>query len=220
MLEAAVFDMDGLLIDSEPLWRRAEQRIFADLGVPLTEEMCLETTGVRLNEVVRLWHSRFPWEGRALDDVAADIIATMIDLVRTEGAPMEGVEHVLELFEARGLRLALASSSPVALIDAVLDCLGIRARFEVIRSAEPEPYGKPHPGVFLSAAGDLDVEATRCLVLEDSFTGVIAGLAARMKVVAVPAPEERDQPRFDIAHARLESLLELDGSLLDRLSAL
>ncbi len=220
MLEAAIFDMDGLLIDSEPLWRRAEQRIFGGLGVCLTDEMCMETMGVRVDDVVRHWYGLYPWKGPSAEEVAAEIVTAMVELVESEGVAMEGVEQALDMVSHRGLRLSLASSSSMRLIDAVVDCLGIRARFEVIRSAEPEPHGKPHPGVFLTAARDLDVEAPRCLVLEDSFNGVIAGLAARMKVVAVPAPEDRDHPRFDIAHARLQSLLELDEACLERLSQL
>ena len=218
MLEAAIFDMDGLLIDSEPLWRRAEQRIFAGLGVRLTDAMCMETMGVRVDDVVRHWYGLYPWQGPSTDEVAAEIVTAMVELVESEGVAMEGVAQVLDLLAGNGLRLSLASSSSMRLIDAVVDHLGIRQRFEVIRSAELEPYGKPHPGVFLTTAEQLGVDAPRCLVLEDSFNGVIAGLAARMKVVAVPAPEDQSQPRFDIAHARLQSLLELDEACLKRLA--
>lgn len=218
MLEAVIFDMDGLLIDSEPLWRRAEQRIFADLGVHLTDEMCMQTMGVRVDEVVQHWYGLYPWGGPAPERVTAEVVTAVVELVEAEGSPMGGVDAVLDLLSARRLRLAMASSSPTPLIDAVVDRLDIRRRFEVLHSAESEPYGKPHPGVFLTAAQRLGVDPTRCLVLEDSFAGVIAGLAARMKVVAIPAPGDCDQPRFDIAHAKLRSLRDLDEACLERLS--
>lgn len=220
MLEAAILDMDGLLIDSEPLWRRAEQGIFEGLGVHLTDAMCMETMGVRVDDVVRHWYGLYPWEGPTTDEVASQIVTAVVELVQSVGVAMEGVEPALDRLAGNGLRLSLASSSSMRLIDAVVDCLGIRQRFEVIQSAEREPYGKPHPGVFLTTAEQLGVEPTRCLVLEDSFNGVIAGLAARMKVIAVPAPEDRDQPRFGIAHAKLGSLLELDEACLERLAQL
>lgn len=87
----------------------------------------------------------------------------------------------------------------------------------MVQSAESEPYGKPHPGVFITTAGKLGVEPTDCLVFEDSFAGLIAGKAARMKVVAVPAAEEYDQGRFDIADLKLGSLLQFDEDCLGRL---
>ncbi|MFH1568571.1 MAG: hexitol phosphatase HxpB [Gemmatimonadota bacterium] len=218
MLQAAIFDMDGLLIDSEPLWRRAEQRIFAPLGVALTDAMCMQTMGLRVDEVVRHWHRLHPWAEPSREEVAHRIVDAVVELVEREGAPLDGVGPTLDLCARRGLRLALASSSSRRLIDAVIGRLGLAGRFEVIHSAESEPYGKPHPGVFLTAARCLGVDPTACLVLEDSFAGVIAGLAARMKVVAVPAPADFAQARFDVAHAKLRSLRDLDEARLERLA--
>lgn len=217
MLEAVIFDMDGLLVDSEPLWRRAEQGIFPRVGIELNDEMCMQTMGLRVDEVVRYWHERQPWEGYDFGQLAEEIVAAVVDLVQEEAGPMEGVEQVLRFFEARGFKIALASSSSNRLIDAVLDKFGIRERFDVVQSAESEPYGKPHPGVFITTADKLNVEPTNCLVFEDSFAGLIAGKAARMKVVAVPAESDFDQSRFDIADLKLRSLLQFDGNCLARL---
>ena len=217
MLEAVIFAMDGLLVDSEPLWRRAEQRIFPRVGIELTDAMCMQTMGLRVDEVVRYWHERQPWEGYDFEQLAEEIVAAVVDLVQKEAGPMEGVEQVLRFFEERKFQIALASSSSTRLIDAVIDKFGIRERFGVVQSAESEPYGKPHPGVFITTAGKLGVEPTDCLVFEDSFAGLIAGKAARMKVVAVPAAEEYDQGRFDIADLKLGSLLQFDEDCLGRL---
>ncbi len=217
MLEAVIFDMDGLLVDSEPLWRRAEQRIFPRVGIELTDEMCMQTMGLRVDEVVRYWHERQPWEGYDFEQLAEEIVAAVVDLVQKEAGPMEGVEQVLRFFEERDFKIALASSSSTRLIDAVIDKFGIRERFAVVQSAESEPYGKPHPGVFITTAGKLDVESTNCLVFEDSFAGLIAGKAARMKVVAVPAENDFGQGRFDIADLKLGSLLQFDEGCLARL---
>lgn len=219
MLAAAVFDMDGLLVDSEPLWRRAERSIFPRLGIELTDEMCMQTMGTRVNEVVLHWYRQKPWEGPACPEVAEEIVAAVIALVRSEGRPMDGVREVLDLCRQRGLRTALASSSDMCLIDAVLERFGIRDCFDVVHSAEHEPYGKPHPGVFLTTAERLGVEPPCCLVFEDSFAGLIAAKAARMPVVAVPSPHDFDQPRFGIADLKLRSLREFDAACLDRLLA-
>ncbi|MEW6753666.1 MAG: hexitol phosphatase HxpB [Candidatus Latescibacterota bacterium] len=219
MLAAAIFDMDGLLVDSEPLWRRAEQAIFPRLGIALTDEMCMQTMGTRVDEVVRHWYQQHPWEGPSCQQVAAEIVAAVVALVQAEGRPMEGVAQVLDLCRQRGLRTGVASSSDMCLIDAVLDRCGIRSCFEVVHSAEHEPYGKPHPGVFLTTAERLGVTPTACLVFEDSFAGLIAAKAARMAVVAVPAPQDYEQTRFDIADLKLRSLAEFDAACLDRFMA-
>jgi sugar-phosphatase len=208
MLEAAIFDMDGLLVDSEPLWRRAEQQVFPRVGLHLTDEMCSQTTGVRLDEVVRLWYGRQPWSGPTVDEIEAQITATVCDLVAAEARPMEGVAEILAFFRQRGYHIALASSSSSRLIQVVVDRFGLGSYFDLLQSAEAEPYGKPHPGVFLAAARGLGVEPTRCLVFEDSFTGLIAAKAARMKAVVIPAPHDFGQSRFDIADLKLRSLLD------------
>ncbi len=214
MLRAAIFDMDGLLVDSEPLWRRAEQQVFPTVGIELTDAMCMQTMGTRLDEVVRYWYGLHPWTGPSQEEVAAQVMARVIDLVATEGEALPGVAAALERCARAGLAVALASSSPMRLIDAVVDRLGIRACFTCLQSAEHEPYGKPHPGVFLTTAARLGVDPTACLVLEDSLAGVLAGKAARMRVVAVPAREQYDDPRFAIADLRLPSLRALDDDAL------
>jgi sugar-phosphatase len=95
----------------------------------------------------------------------------------------------------------------------------LRRRFELVHSAQDEPYGKPHPGVFLSAASRLGAEPSRCLVWEDAPAGVLAAKAARMACVAVPDPAERAEPAMGLADAVLASLAEADDALLERLGA-
>ena len=206
MLKAAIFDMDGLLVDSEPLWRQAEQLVFPKVGIKLTDAMCMQTMGTRVDEVVRHWFGIRPWTGPSLEEVAEEIVNTVIALVAREGRPMDGVDYILEFFATRNFRLALASSSSMLLIDAVIDKLGIRSCFDELLSAEHEPYGKPHPGVFMAAAEKLSIPAPACLVFEDSFAGLIAGLAARMKVVIVPADHAFEDRRFAAAHLKVHSL--------------
>lgn len=209
MLRAAIFDMDGLLIDSEPLWQEAEVEVFGALGVPITREACVETRGLRLDEVVSLWMRRHPWEGPGEREVHGRILETMAALIRTRGEALPGAIEAVEEMRRRTPRIGLATSSPGMLIDAVLGTLGIRGEFDVIHSAEGEPYGKPHPAVFLSAARLLEVAPTDCVAFEDSLAGVVSAKAARMACVAVPEPAQADDPRFSLADRVLASLLEL-----------
>lgn len=226
---AAIFDMDGLLVDSEPVWREVEMAVFARHGVALDAEMCLETKGMFLRDVARHWYARYPWAGPGPDEVAAEIVDAMDTRLAREAVLKAGAAHALGLCARRGMRLAVASSSPRRLVDAALGRLGIRGRFAVIHSAEDEPAGKPDPGIFLTTARLLGVDPARCVVFEDAPAGVAAAKAARMTCVAVP---ERDVtgvgvPGLDMpgkapapatADAVLGSLAELDEDVLARLA--
>jgi sugar-phosphatase len=201
--------MDGLIVDSEPRWRRSEVEVFGEVGLALTEAMCEATTGLRIDEVALHWFRRAPWEGPSPHALAERIVDRMIEGADTAMQP--GVERALETCAQAGLRLAVASSSPLRLIDATLSRLGLYERFELVVSAEHQRYGKPHPAVFLDTAERLGVAPTECLVLEDSLNGVLAAKAARTTCIAVPSPSDRADPRFVIADRVLESLEELDA---------
>ena len=203
-LEAAIFDMDGLLIDSEPLWQQAEKRVFG-------------TIGLRVDEVALYWFDRHPWEGPSPREVAGQILNAVVALVREEGEAKPGATSSIEAARRAGLKLALATSSGSRLIEAVLDRLELRDAFEVHRSAEDEPYGKPHPAVFLSAADALGADPRRCVAFEDSLRGVIAAKAAQMLCVAVPETSLEDRTPFAIADLVLESLEEVEEETFSNL---
>lgn len=211
--------MDGLLIDSEPLWRLAEIDCFKKVGLTLTEDDCRQTMGWRLNEVVDHWYSRKPWSEVSPDDVEEDILNSVIDHIHSEGKPMPGVQHALDLFEDEGFAMALASSSAMLLIEAVLEKLQLEKRFKVVRSAQLEAFGKPHPQVFIATAEELQVAPENCIVLEDSFYGVIAGKAAKMKVIAIPDRNDRNLPGFGAADLIVNSLEELNVQTIRQIFA-
>lgn len=208
MIAGVLFDMDGILIDSEPFWRQAEMELFATVGLQLSEEDCRQTTGLRIEEVVAHWYALQPWNGVSQADLSLQILQRVVGLVREQGRPLAGVCEALQACRQAGLPLGLASSSNYCLIEATLERLGLRDWFSVIHSAEEEHWGKPHPAVYLRAAEKLGVSPLRCLAVEDSLNGVISAKAARMQVVAVPSPEQSDDPRFCLADARLPTLLE------------
>jgi mannitol-1-/sugar-/sorbitol-6-/2-deoxyglucose-6-phosphatase len=227
VLRAAIFDLDGLLVDSEPLWRRAEIERFAEVGLHLDDAACAETTGLRIDEVVALRHRQQPWQAPSVAEVTERIVARMAVLLREEASAMPGAARAVELCREAGLRLAVASSSPERLIEAALARLGLRGRFELVLSAEHEPYGKPHPAVFLRTAERLGVAPGACLVFEDSLHGLVAAKAARMTCVAVPELHRPDatgakahDPRFALADRVLGSLEALDAGMLAQLAQL
>ena len=217
MVKAAIFDMDGLLIDSEPLWRRVEVEVFNGVGWSITEEQCKQTMGLRLDEVIAYWKQVFP--AIEVDEAALNnaVLDAMEVGIRKEGKALPGVYQTLELCKQNNLKLALASSSPMRLILATLKALEIEDYFSVVKSAEHESFGKPHPAVFISAIQKLEVSPENAVIFEDSFHGVVAGLAAKAKVVAVPDQEEFQQERFKAATVLLSSLEQFNNGILNQL---
>ena len=205
-IDAVIYDMDGVLIDSEPLWHIAEKNAFAVIGIELTTDMCLETTGLRVDELVGHWYARMPWENYAHGELEQAVIENVVDLVKERGEAKAGVRHSIDYFRGLGKRIALASSSPYKIIEAATEKLGIRDEFETIYSAQDEEYGKPHPGVYITTARKLGVSPVRCLAIEDSLNGVIAAKAARMSCIAIPESELINDARFSIADEILASL--------------
>ena len=207
-MKAAIFDMDGLLIDSEPLWKAAEIEVFGALGVPLTKELCQQTTGVRLDGVVRHWFARYPWRGPSHAEVEARVLEAVGRRIVEEGSLMPGVEATIEALLAARYELAVASSSPLGLMQAALEQLGIIDVFSVLNSAEEEQAGKPDPAVYLTTLSRLEIGAQDCIAFEDSVLGVQAAKAAGIAVVAVPDPAEAANPGFAEADLVLGSLAE------------
>jgi sugar-phosphatase len=216
-LRAAIYDLDGLLIDSEPCWERAEMEVLGSVGVPLTPERCHETTGLRLGDAVAYWAARDPWTTVSHEEVVRRILERVLSLL-AERAPLKpGVRESLAVVRRAGLRVALASSSPLPLIEGALERVGLRSEFELVVSAESERFGKPHPGVYLTTAAQLGVAAGSCVALEDSVNGVLAATSAGMRCIAVPERWPVLDPRFSRANAVIRSLAEVGEDLLQML---
>ena len=200
--------MDGLLIDSEPLWQEAEIAVFESVGVMLTREHCRETTGLRLDKVVRYWHERFPWRGASLEAVEEKILTVVGQLVLERGKPMPGVKEAVGLLRAANYELAVASSSPMDLIVAALEKFGLTEYFSVLHSADAEKEGKPHPAVYVATISRLGVSPNDCIAFEDSVVGVRAAKAAGAHVIAVPDATNARDPGFAEADVVLSSLTD------------
>ena len=220
MLDTVIFDMDGLLINSEHLWYEAMDEVFHTMGFTITPELAARTTGLRTVEVVAYWQRYFGWQHRSIEDVSNDIIDTVIHKILTSATTMPGTLHILDSFKGRGVKMGLASSSPGRLIHPALQHFGLASYFSVVHSAENEAYGKPHPAVYLSCALKLKSAPYGCLAFEDSVNGMIAAKAARMRVVAVPEPHHQSNPRYVLADLQLPSLAHFTEAHWQQLKAL
>ncbi|MEI6700408.1 MAG: hexitol phosphatase HxpB [Actinomycetota bacterium] len=218
-LKAAIFDMDGLLVDTERLWHQAEMEILGELGVEFNRAVTRSSKGMRVDEVVAMHHGDSPWPEPSLEVVIEQILQRVADLAESVGNLLPGVLSTFEILDQAGLPKVLASSTPYRLIERILKHFDLVDRFETISSAQDEPYGKPHPGVFLSAARSISIEPTACVVFEDAPAGVLAAKAARMLCIAVPEPDEREHPMIRIADVVLPTLEDFSLELLQTLDA-
>lgn len=207
-----ILDLDGILVDSEPLWNEAGIMVFDHLGVHMTQQQVSETMGMWIGDSVAYWYDQTPWDGPSIDEVTAEWVRTVTHLVETRATPMPGILDVIEMARGMDWPVAVASSSPRPYVQAVVDLF--RVRLDAVCSAEGEEYGKPHPAVFLTAARAIDVPPQGCVVVEDSTNGVIAAKAARMRCIAMPDPRLKGRREFCIADAVVGSLTEVTLEML------
>jgi sugar-phosphatase len=205
--DAVLFDMDGVLVDSEPLWKIAMEEVFNGLGSKLSKTDFQKTVGMRIDQVIAFWKNIEGWKDQ-IQDIEFQIIDRMIQLINENGQPLPGVEDtVVHLNKIK--TVGLASSSPKKLIDSVLLKTQLHSYFHGVFSAETEPFGKPHPAVYLTAASTLGVQPNRCLVIEDSLNGIISAKAANMTVICIPEKTHIKNPKLILADFHFDSMREL-----------
>ncbi len=205
-LTSVIFDIDGLLIDSEPLWNEAASEVFAAYGVSFTDEQYRSTTGLRTREFVQWWLAWFKIDPSEQIRAEKKIVSLVLEKIEQKGRVMQGVPYIFDFFLKKGFKIGLATSSPPELIELVVGMIGIQNILSAASSAELLDYGKPHPQVYLNCASELNSHPTECLCFEDSFNGLIAAKAARMKCVVVPAAGELKEEKWGAADLRLSSL--------------
>ena len=208
-IKALIFDMDGVIIDSEPLWRRAMVKAFGENGLKITEDECRKTTGKRLIEVIYYWLEQRQLPRNLAAKIEADTEKELIRLIHAEGEGMPGFFEVLLAAKTGGLKIGLATSSSQNIMQAVLQKLEIKSDFNAVLSAQNLPFAKPHPQVFMDCANLLQVPVGECMVIEDSVNGVIAGKAAQMVVVAVPEADHLKMPAFGVADYLCQHLTDV-----------
>jgi HAD superfamily hydrolase (TIGR01509 family) len=187
-IAAVIFDMDGVLADSEPLHQHVIRVMLAELGVDWDIARGDPTVGLRSIDGFEIICARHPLshDARQLDTLYT---SRVLPVLRERVVPLPGVPEVPRALAARGVRLAVGSSSNPEVIETTLTALGVRSLFEAVVSGAEVPRGKPAPDVFLEAAKRLGVAPEACVVVEDSERGVRAARAAGMRCVAIPCGE-------------------------------
>ncbi|NVK63234.1 MAG: hexitol phosphatase HxpB [Flavobacteriales bacterium] len=183
-MKAVIFDMDGVIVDSENLWKQAEYEVFTSLGVEVTEEHSEITKSMTTSDVTKFWYDKSPWKDKDLDTVEQSVISKVIELIESEECQISGVKDFIEKLKADNYKIGLATNSPSRIIPTVLRKLDIAHLFDTISSAEFEEKGKPDPAIYLKTAKKLNINPKDCIVIEDSYTGMLAAKNAGMTVVA------------------------------------
>ncbi len=208
MIEAIIFDLDGLLVDSEPCWDAARRALAAEAGVfdwnSDDHRACMGvSTRAWAEYMIRRLRLDLTWQ-----ETAAAIVGRMQATYRRAIPYLPGAVEAVTLAAAH-FPTGLASGSERSLIDIVVADAALRGKFRAVVCTDTMPRGKPAPDVYLEAARLLGVRPERCACLEDSGNGILAGAAAGMKVIAVPDPRFPPQPAaLAQAHVVLRSLTE------------
>ena len=205
-LTTVIFDMDGLLIDSEPLWTEAATEVFIAYGKKLSSEDFMATRGLRTSEFVSWWLRDYKFDNTELEKAAEKIVNLVTGKIKLKGKAMPGFEYIINFFKQRNFKIGLATSSPMSVADTVINLLGIENHINAKTSAEKLEHGKPHPQVYLDCAAALNSSPLECICFEDSVNGMIAAKAARMKCVVVPAYSQQKDEKWSVADLKISSL--------------
>jgi HAD superfamily hydrolase (TIGR01509 family) len=213
VIRAVVFDLDGVLIDSEQVWNKVREELVRERGGRWSERSQREMMGMSSPEWSRYMHEVVGVPGSA-EEINGEVVARMLE--RFAGSPpwLPGALEVVRRLSG-SWPLGLASSSNRELIDAVLAAGGIKGLFDATVSSEEVARGKPAPDVYLEAARRLGVEPGECTAIEDSHNGILAAKAAGMRCVAVPNEHYPPGEAVGDADAAVGSVGELTASLID-----
>ncbi len=205
--EAVIFDMDGLLVDSEPVWEVAETRLLDKRGKVLSDEVRMPLVGLRMNDFWREMRAALQLpdtEEALIEEVVGDFLVTIPGNVPQR----PGADALIRYLDANRVPIAIASSSPMAVINGVVAEHGWDAYFPVRVTGDEVAAGKPAPDIYLEAARRLGVNPANCLALEDSRNGARAGVAAGMTTIAVP----------DLSHGTPEGFASITPYVVESLS--
>ena len=184
-IAGVIFDVDGLMADSEPLHRAAWRELGRRNGFPIYPKDDMESLGMRVIDNLRRRHAqgRFTQEPLLMLERYHEIL---IRLIRERLVAKRGLKEALDFVRGQGWRCGTASSGDRVYIDVVLDVLGLRSSFQAVATGDEVAEGKPHPALYLLAAARLGVPPEDCVALEDSPRGVASAKAAEMRCIAVP----------------------------------
>jgi len=204
---AIIFDMDGLLVDSEPLWYEVEVAMIEQHGYTYTDDVRDSTVGLRVDEFAQIIHKHYPKVADTPANVAKLITHKMMSIPAEKITPRPGAEEIIRYAAEKKIPRAIASSSSQRIIDHFVTMLGWGELIPLRFSAEFMRHGKPEPDIYLHAAKSLSIAPEKCIALEDSKAGTQAALSAGMTCYTVP----------DLSHSNMSDFERLNDNVFDNL---
>lgn len=204
--DAIIFDMDGLLVDTETVWEEAESAMLSEYGIEMEPAVRAQLIGLRNDVFIMRLKTEYGIPD-SLENLQENVINRMLKLIPVKVNPMPGALEMIRYVVDEGIPTAIASSSPKVIIEAVVSSQGWGELIPVRCSAEHLIAGKPEPYVYLEAAKALDIDPRNCLALEDSPIGARAAKAAGMTCYAVP----------DLSHTRVEAFSNVTDHIFNTL---
>jgi HAD superfamily hydrolase (TIGR01509 family) len=211
VIEAVILDMDGIVVDSEPLQLESFNEVLSQYGITLTEDDFVQLVGKTQPEIFTVIKNKFGIS-EAIGSLMVRKKESYLRLAKIKMKAMPGLYELVDLVKSLGIKTGIASSSPLEDIKTVLHYIHLEGEFDAILSAVNLPHGKPHPDVFLLTAKELGVEPSQCVVLEDSTMGVEAAKRASMVCIAMPNSFTKHQD-FSAADFVVGNLFEAKGVL-------
>jgi len=204
---AIIFDMDGLLVDSEPLWYEVETELIEGKGYTYADEVRDSTIGLRIDEFAKIIHHHYPKVADSPEAVAQLVMDGMTSFPAEKIQARPGADEIIQYVAQQNIPCAIASSSAQTIIEHFVTMLGWDNSIPMRYSAEFMEHGKPAPDIYLHTAKQLGIDPTKCLALEDSKAGTQAALAAGMTCYTVP----------DLSHSKMSDFDGITDNLFDSL---
>lgn len=218
MTKAVLFDMDGVLLQSEHIWIQAKTYVLKKYNIPHSRLLSLRTIGLRLDEVVEYWfeHEKKAFQKLNLkkDLLISEITDSVSYYYEKVSHPSEYLEHALEALAHNNYILGIASVSPSKLIHSFLVKNSLVHYFDRIISGESVTYAKPHPEIYLKLASMFGLKPAECVAVEDSLNGLRSVQAARMRSVFYNPNNEQDDVRLKLATYTINSFTEFPIHLI------
>lgn len=213
-IQAVIWDLDGVIVDSAEAHRKSWYRLAEDLGIPYSDEQFWGTFGWRNDAIIPTLVSPVsPERSRELADRKE---AYFREFVRDTIVPLPGAMELMQSLHEAGYRQALASSTPLENIELISEVLSLKRYLSELVSGETVPHGKPAPDIFLKAASELNVEPSKSLVIEDAVAGIAAARAGGMYCIAVTG--NRELPGLRIADLVVKDLTEVTVKRIQELA--
>ena len=212
MINTVIFDMDGLMFDTERLYFKFFEEIFSDYGFEYTPELAKKITGADGQEIKKIFAEYMGLSEEQIDmrKYAGEAVRRISDYVKENGVPAkDGLYELFAYLKEHNYKIAVASSSPRKMVDFNLKSSGLLDSVSAIASGDEVEKSKPEPDIFLKAAELIGSEPNSCLVLEDSERGILAAVNAGMKVICIPDMSVPEDDKLELSEAVYESLKDV-----------